>query len=229
MRSILVVALLALSTLALAGCADDAERTPLTSPTPSRSASATGSSTATGTGSSSATGSSTQTSTDASGSNQPPTASLSAAPASGSAPLDVTFSLGGTDPDSDALSWVLHFGDGNQTAGTTLPTTVPHSFSAAGNYTASLVVSDGALNRTATAKVSATGASAPTGPTIEDLCPTDTDAVGNETVGFYATPMDSTTSPGALWIYEESNGMPGLQRNDSTQPTECPTPDTIIF
>lgn len=201
----------------------------MTSGTSSSSGTGSGTGTASGTASGTGTGSATQTSSGSGGANQPPTATLAADPASGAAPLNVTFSLGGTDPDTDALSWVLHFGDGNQTSGTTLPTTVPHAFATAGNYTASLVVSDGSLNRTATATVSATGASAPTEPTIEDLCPTDTNAIGNEVVGFYATPMDSVDAPGALWIYEESNGMPGLQRNDDTMPTDCPTPDTIIF
>lgn len=57
------------------------------------------------------------------------------------------------------------------------------------------------------------------------LCPTDTDAV--EAGPYWMTPQDATG--GAFWIYEESNGMPGLQRNDDTVPTDCPQPDTIIL
>ena len=72
---------------------------------------------------------------------------------------------------------------------------------------------------------------APPPPTALDLsaiCPTDDLAVGAG--GFYWTPTDAVFNPGSIfWIYEESNGMAGLQRNDSDFPTSCPTPDTIIF
>jgi PKD repeat protein len=161
--------------------------------------------------------------------NRAPTAQLNASVENGTAPLNVTFSLAGTDAEGDNLTWVLVFGDGNQTNGTSLPTTVNHTYAATGNHTASLTVSDGSLNRTATAKVAAEGEGAPSGPTPEDLCPTDSLAVGHETAGYYVTPADSASEPGSVWIYEESNGMPGLQRDDSTVDTECPTPDTIII
>lgn len=63
----------------------------------------------------------------------------------------------------------------------------------------------------------------------ETLCPTDTDAVEVPGAGLYITVLDTLSSPGSIWIYEESNGIAGLQRNDETVPTSCPTPDTIIF
>lgn len=216
MRPLLALACLALLTATLAGCAEDPERYPdgvprtTTSRSPSATATATGTSTAPP-------------------ANAAPTAGLDVSPVNGSSPLNVTFSLTGSDPDSDPLTWELVFGDGNRTEGTTLPAAIEHSYASAGNYTASLTVSDGSLNRTATAHVAVAGAGAPVEPTIEELCPTDTEAVGNEDAGYYATPNDSVDAPGSLWIYEESNGMPGLQRDDDTVPTDCPTPDTIIF
>lgn len=230
MRTLLAISCLALLTVAFAGCAEDAERYPdgvPSSSSTSRSQTASGSATGTG----SASGTSTGPAGNGTGNetNTAPMASLEVTPENGTAPLNVTFSLAGTDADGDNLTWVLVFGDGNQTNGTSLPTTVNHTYAAAGNHTASLTVSDGSLNRTATAKVAAEGEGAPSGPTIEDLCPTDSMAVGHETAGYYATPADTASEPGSVWIYEESNGMPGLQRDDSTVDTECPTPDTIIF
>ncbi|HUR24767.1 MAG TPA: PKD domain-containing protein [Candidatus Thermoplasmatota archaeon] len=228
MRTLLVIACLALLAVTFAGCSDP-ERYPDGVPQGTSTRSQTGTS-------SSATRSATHTASSSATSTGPgpgiaagaPTATLKATPPNGTAPLNVTFDLSGSDPDGDNLTWVLVFGDGNQTNGTTLPTTVKHVY-AKGNHTASLTVSDGSLNRTATAKVSAAGPGAAPAPTAEDLCPTDPLAVGHETAGYYVTPADNVASPGATWIYQESNGMPGLQRNDDTVPTDCPTPDTIIF
>lgn len=212
MRPLLAIALLSLVAVAFAGCTEDPKRYPNGVPTPSSQSAA-----------------ATSTGPLVNETNEAPTANLTATPSNGTAPLNVTFGLSGTDADNDTLSWTLEFGDGNQTNGTSLPSSVVHAYATARNYTASLTVSDGSLNRTATAHITVGGGSAPVPPTIEELCPTDPQAVGNEDVGYYATPADSASSPGALWIYEESNGMPGLQRNDATVPTECPIPDTIIF
>jgi len=60
---------------------------------------------------------------------------------------------------------------------------------------------------------------------MDALCPTDDTAVGAG--GYYVTVMDA--AGGSLWVYQESNDRPGLQRNDETVPTECPIADTIIF
>ena len=72
-------------------------------------------------------------------------------PATGKAPLNVTFN-GSTSSDSDGViaSWTLDFGDGTTAAsGLGLPSSVPHTY-AAGNWTATLTVSDdnGASNST---------------------------------------------------------------------------------
>lgn len=72
--------------------------------------------------------------------NRPPTASITATPISGSAPLTVAFSgTGSTDPDGDPLTFSWNYGDG--TTGTGL--TVNHVYTLAGTYTAVLTVSDG--------------------------------------------------------------------------------------
>lgn len=77
--------------------------------------------------------------------NTPPTAGLTADLASGDAPLVVTFNLTGADADGDALSWTLDAdGDGTTDAdGTALPRDVAFNYTAAGNHTAVLAVTDG--------------------------------------------------------------------------------------
>ncbi len=77
-------------------------------------------------------------------SNRPPTAVVSAAPTSGPRPLDVSFNGSGSfDPDSGdhVTRYIWSFGDGSAEQTTTGPT-VAHTYSAAGSFTATLVVED---------------------------------------------------------------------------------------
>jgi hypothetical protein len=73
-----------------------------------------------------------------------PTATLTATPASGPAPLDVTFTLAGSDPDGAVASYTLSFGDGTATqTGTGVPpTSQAHTYATDGSYTARLTVTD---------------------------------------------------------------------------------------
>jgi PKD repeat protein len=71
-------------------------------------------------------------------SNQPPTASASATPLSGTAPLLVTFTGSGTDADGTIASYAWAFGDG----GTSTLQNPTHTFASAGSYTATLTVTD---------------------------------------------------------------------------------------
>ena len=71
--------------------------------------------------------------------NQPPNASFSASPTSGYAPLSVSFNgSGSTDSDGTIASYSWNFGDGATSSGVSRS----HSYSAAGNYTATLTVTD---------------------------------------------------------------------------------------
>lgn len=54
-----------------------------------------------------------------------------------------TFALTGSDPDGDALTWSLTFGDGSSENGTALPADVPHTYAAAGNVSATYTLRDG--------------------------------------------------------------------------------------
>ena len=72
--------------------------------------------------------------------NQPPTVAASASPLQTLKPLDVTFSSTGTsDPEGDPLSYSWAFGDG----GTSTQSNPTHTYTASGQYTATLTVSDG--------------------------------------------------------------------------------------
>jgi glucose/arabinose dehydrogenase/PKD repeat protein len=75
------------------------------------------------------------------GANRSPSASASADPTFGAAPLDVDFSAAGSaDPDGDTLSYAWDFGDGTTQSG---GATAAHTYTTTGTYTATLTVSDG--------------------------------------------------------------------------------------
>lgn len=72
--------------------------------------------------------------------NRPPTAAAAANPASGQAPLAVTFDASNSsDPDGDPLTYTWDFGDGSDA---TTGITTTHTFSAAGTFTPTLTVRD---------------------------------------------------------------------------------------
>jgi glucose/arabinose dehydrogenase/PKD repeat protein len=101
--------------------------------------------------------------------NRPPTAAVTANPASGALPLTVDFDASGsTDPDAgDTLtSYIWDFGDGSPSQSTTTPTT-SHIYSTNGTYTASVRVEDnhGVFSEAITVRIDA-GNEAPT-PVIE--------------------------------------------------------------
>ncbi len=95
--------------------------------------------------------------------NQPPVADFVASPASGAAPLAVTFDATiSSDPDGPIASYDWGFGDG----GTATGMTAAHTYAAAGSYNAVLTVRDN-LNATGTKTVIivvAPGATPPAAP-----------------------------------------------------------------
>jgi cytochrome c len=71
--------------------------------------------------------------------NAPPVITASANPSTGVAPVEITFSGSATDEEGDLpLTYAWDFGDGS---GATTPNAV-HTYTAAGNYTATLTVTD---------------------------------------------------------------------------------------
>lgn len=92
--------------------------------------------------------------------NLPPTAVLSVTPNSGPAPVTVTAStVGSTDVDGSIASTSISFGDGSAAVNAT---SASHTYSAAGTYTVSAVVTDNlGASSTATATVTVISANKP--------------------------------------------------------------------
>lgn len=87
--------------------------------------------------------------------NEPPEATLTADLTTGEAPLNVSFTLDGSDADEDPLTWTLDLGDGSDVVeGDELPYVLEHAYAESGNFTAVLTVSDG--NETDSAQVELT-------------------------------------------------------------------------
>jgi PKD repeat protein len=106
-----------------------------------------------------ATGSSSVAISASSAGNQPPTATASATPTSGKAPLIVAFTGSGTDSDGTISSYSWTFGDG----GTSNAQNPSHTYLTAGNYTATLTVTDnGGAPGSATVGISAASNQPPT-------------------------------------------------------------------
>lgn len=78
--------------------------------------------------------------------NQSTTASLTPDKTSGTAPLNVTFTIGYTDPEGKAGTYSLDYGDETGTATGSInsgaTTTVSHTYNSQGNYTANLTVTN---------------------------------------------------------------------------------------
>ncbi len=105
--------------------------------------------------------------------NEAPTASFTAAPLSGTAPLIVDFdAAASSDPENTALTYAFDYGDGSQ--GTDVAAT--HTYTTAGTYTVSLIVTDtGGLASAAVEQVVtvAVGNTAPALAAIGDLSATE--------------------------------------------------------
>jgi PKD repeat protein len=71
--------------------------------------------------------------------NRAPTVQLTATPTSGKAPLNVSFSATGSDPDGDALTYKYDFGDGSKPV---TGRTATHKYAKAGVFTAKVTVTD---------------------------------------------------------------------------------------
>jgi glucose/arabinose dehydrogenase len=85
-------------------------------------------------------------------SNQSPTASFTATPMSGSAPLSVSFNGGASsDPDGDPLTYSWNFGDGTPTGS---GVSVNHTYQNSGSYVATLTVNDGEATASASRTIS---------------------------------------------------------------------------
>jgi hypothetical protein len=156
MRLTAVLALACLLALAFAGCSGK-DKDGGTSSSSTSSSHSSSSATTTSASSSSTSHSSSSTSTGPQP-NRAPTGSISAL-VNGTL---ATFTLNGTDPDGDALTWHLAFGDGNSTNGTSVPATLDHNYTApSGNLTVHYTLTDGKSPVTYNVTLNMTGGGAP--------------------------------------------------------------------
>lgn len=119
------------------------------------------------------TGAGTPTPTRTTGQNKPPTCnSLTAAPASGNAPLAVTLTANGSDQDNDILAALFTFGDGqtqnvDKNIGQTGSIQITHVYPNAGSIAAQAVMRDrdGVVSATCTTTIAIGVATASATPT----------------------------------------------------------------
>jgi hypothetical protein len=97
--------------------------------------------------------------------NGAPLAKLELGAESGSAPHTLHATITGTDADSDPLTYLLDFGDGQTASGALPVAAIEHRYSAAGAYTAHLRVTDGRAGAVAERVITVTTGQAQPQPT----------------------------------------------------------------
>jgi len=103
-------------------------------------------------------------------SNANPTAGIGLDPSAGTAPLSVSASVEGHDPNGAPLSYSINWGDGTVSTPAPLPgdTALPtHVYQYAGNYAAVLTVSNGTNAGTSCDEATVGGAPNPAGPVTQ--------------------------------------------------------------
>ena len=124
------------------------------------------------------TGASTSATTTTAAANAAPTGTFAASVQKGSLPLNVTFTLKGSDSDGDALEWTLDFGDGTppakSNATSTFPATVKHAYAKVGNFSAVYNLTDGKESAAQRLPINVTAKVAAAKPVTEKSCTTTT-------------------------------------------------------
>ncbi|UMG93419.1 PKD domain-containing protein [Nocardioides sp. TF02-7] len=143
--------------------------------------------------------------------NRPPTADPFVDPRSGAAPLYVHFEARAEDPDGDDLTYLWDFGMSDEPSDTSTAAHAHMLYEEAGDYTATLTVSDGKggvyeeefpITVTGEAPVVTLGASNTTGP-----APLNVNFIGS-----------ATDAQGGDLTYEWDFGVPGTDEDTATGP-----------
>ncbi len=123
--------------------------------------------------------------------NLSPTASISATPTSGTAPVVVSFSASGSsDPDGSIVSYSWNFGDGTGGSGVS----VDKTYASAGNYVAVLTVTDN-LGATATATKTISVAAPPMAIKVKSIALSKKLSKGKYTATAVVTVVDQSGAP----------------------------------
>jgi len=147
--------------------------------------------------------------------NVPPTASFTTSPASGIAPLAVSFNASGSsDSDGTITSYVWSFGDGGSSSGVT----PSHTYNSAGAYTAQLTATDddGATD-TATRTIQVSATPVANNPPSASFTASPTSGQAPLTVSFNAS--SSSDSDGTITSYVWSFGDGGSSSGVTTSHT----------
>ena len=175
------------------------------------------------------------TPTEGGSDNQPPVASLTADPAQGQAPLEVSFDASGSeDPDGTIESYAWDFGDGTTGSGET----VVHTYESTGTYTATLTVTDDAgATDEATQEISvsegrpqATVAAAASAPAIDGTVDAVWDdargnAIENVISGTVTDESDLSGSWKALWDADNLYYLVEITDDSKSSDNEAPYND----
>jgi hypothetical protein len=144
--------------------------------------------------------------------NAAPTASLRLDPTSGPAPLIARPTIGGADPDGDALSYTLDFGDGQVVRGRLPVALVGHRYEVPGTYTVRVTVSDGRAEAQAEQSVVAGAPQGATPPALTLTLSAAAVGLGTFVPGVardYTASLTATTTGGGLLTVRDPGANAG--------------------
>ncbi len=148
--------------------------------------------------------------------NLPPTATITATPSTGTAPLNVQFTANATDPNSDdTLSYNWDFGDGN----TSTEANPIHQYLTASTtpYNVTLTVSDGTDDGTATTTITVNTTTSTNTPPTVTIAADPTSGNAPLTTNFTATVTDPDDGAVFTYNWDFGDGNTSTEANPTHQ------------
>jgi len=151
--------------------------------------------------------------------NQAPTASFTASPASGNAPLTVSFDASAsTDPDGSIASYSWDFGDGDSGSGAT----TSHVYSTDGTFTATLTVADDDGNTDTATRTITVGSAAAIGDvagtwTISETITSASAFCADEIGATYGYPISVAQTGNSLMVTSSGTTFSGSLNGDQIE------------